>query len=103
MAEGFRALSAAYPELAAEFTRRVHGELPGNWRESAGAFATAQAAKGETVATRKASQMAIEAYAKTLPELLGGSADLTGSVLTNCPAARRSPARARATTSIRCA
>ena len=82
-AEGFARYRAAYPELAAEFTRRVHGELPGNWRESAGAFATTQAAKGETVATRKASQMAIEAYAKTLPELLGGSADLTGSVLTN--------------------
>ena len=82
-AERFAAYRAAYPELAAEFTRRIHGELPAAWRETAAAFAAAQAAKGETVATRKASQQAIEAYAKVLPELLGGSADLTGSVLTN--------------------
>jgi transketolase len=82
-AERFARYRVAHPELAAEFTRRVHGELPANWRETADAFVSAQAAKGETVATRKASQMAIEAYAKALPELLGGSADLTGSVLTN--------------------
>jgi transketolase len=82
-AERFAAYRAAHPELAAEFTRRIHGELPDAWRENATAFAAAQATKGETVATRKASQQAIEAYAKALPELLGGSADLTGSVLTN--------------------
>ena len=82
-AERFAAYRAAYPELAAEFTRRIHGELPAAWRETVAAFAATQAAKGETVATRKASQQAIEAYAKVLPELLGGSADLTGSVLTN--------------------
>jgi transketolase len=74
---------AAHPELAAEFTRRVHGELPAAWRETANAFAQAQGAKGETVATRKASQQAIETYAKALPEMIGGSADLTGSVFTN--------------------
>jgi transketolase len=82
-AERFAAYRAAHPALAAEFTRRMHGELPANWREAASAFVATQAAKGETVATRKASQLAIEAYAKVLPELLGGSADLTFSVLTN--------------------
>jgi transketolase len=87
-AERFAAYRAAHPDLAAEFTRRIHGELPAAWRETAAAFAAAQAAKGETVATRKASQQAIEAYAKTLPELLGGSADLTGSVLTNWSGSR---------------
>ena len=74
---------AAHPELAAEFTRRMHGELPATWAETAAAFVAAQAAKGETVATRKASQQAIEALAPALPELLGGSADLTGSVFTD--------------------
>jgi transketolase len=82
-AERFARYRAAHPALAAEFTRRVHGELPATWRESAAAFVAAQAARGEALATRKASQMALEAYAKALPELLGGSADLTGSVLTN--------------------
>ena len=61
----------------------MHGELPADWRETANAFVPAQDAKGETVATRKASQQAIEAYAKALPEMIGGSADLTGSVFTN--------------------
>jgi transketolase len=80
--ERFAAYRAAYPQLAAEFERRVAGELPACWRDVAPTFVAAQAAKGETIATRKASQQAIEAYAKALPELLGGSADLTGSVLT---------------------
>ena len=87
-AERFARYRAAHPALAAEFTRRMHGELPENWRETASAFVSVQAAKAETVATRKASQLAIEAYAKTLPELLGGSADLTGSVLTNWSGSR---------------
>ena len=87
-AERFAAYRAAHPALAAEFTRRCHGELPATWHETAAAFAAAQSTKGETVATRKASQQAIEAYAKTLPELLGGSADLTGSVLTNWSGSR---------------
>jgi len=74
---------AAEPGLAAEFARRTHGELPATWGETAGAFVHAQDAKGETVATRKASQHALEAYARALPEMIGGSADLTGSVFTN--------------------
>ena len=82
-AKRFAEYRAAHPDLAAEFTRRIHGELPATWKETAGAFIAAQAAKGETVATRKASQQSLEAYAKALPELLGGAADLTGSVFTN--------------------
>jgi transketolase len=79
----FAAYRAAHPELAAEFERRIDGRLPGDFERLAAAFVAAQDAKGETVATRKASQQAIEAYAKTLPEMIGGSADLTGSVFTN--------------------
>jgi len=82
-AKRFAAFRAAHPDLATEFTRRIHGELPATWSETASAFAAAQSAKGETIATRKASQQALEAYAKVLPELLGGAADLTGSVFTN--------------------
>ncbi len=73
----------AHPALAAEFARRVAGDLPANWGERSAAFIAAQAAKAETVATRKASQQALEALAPMLPELVGGSADLTGSVFTN--------------------
>ncbi len=79
----FAAYRAAFPDLAAEFTRRMTGDLPAGFAGTAQAFVAAQVAKGETVATRKASQQAIEAYAKVLPELIGGSADLTGSVFTN--------------------
>jgi transketolase len=79
----FAAYRAAYPERAAEFSRRIAGDLPADFRAKAAAFVAAQAAKGETIATRKASQQAIEAYAKLLPEMIGGSADLTGSVFTN--------------------
>jgi transketolase len=79
----FAAYRAAFPELAAEFERRIAGRLPADWPHIASAFIAAQAAKGETVATRKASQQAIEAYAQRLPEMLGGSADLTGSVFTD--------------------
>jgi transketolase len=82
-AERFARYRAAHPALAAELTRRTHGEFPATWAETAAAFIAAQAAKGETVATRKASQQAIEALAPALPELLGGSADLTGSVFTD--------------------
>ena len=81
--ERFARYRAAYPELGTEFTRRMRGELPATWAETASAFAQAQATKGETVATRRASQQALEAYAKALPEMIGGSADLTGSVFTN--------------------
>jgi transketolase len=79
----FAAYRAAHPERAAEFLRRTAGDLPADFGAKVAAFVAAQAAKGETVATRKASQQAIEAYAKWLPEMLGGSADLTGSVFTN--------------------
>ncbi|MEP7063480.1 MAG: transketolase [Betaproteobacteria bacterium] len=79
----FAAYRAAHPPLADEFERRMAGKLPENFAVTARAFVDAQAAKAETVATRKASQQAIEAFAKALPEMLGGSADLTGSVFTN--------------------
>ena len=80
--------ASAHPELAAEFTRRTAGDLPASWADTAAALIAAQDAKGETIATRKASQQAIEAFAKALPEMLGGSADLTGSVLTNWSGSR---------------
>jgi transketolase len=79
----FAAYRAAHPELAAELERRLAGRLPDDFASTVAAFVDAQADKGETVATRKASQQAIEAYAKVLPEMIGGSADLTGSVFTN--------------------
>ncbi len=79
----FAAYRAAHPDLAAEFERRSAGQLPAEFAERADAFIRAQSAKGETIATRKASQQAIECFAALLPEMLGGSADLTGSVFTN--------------------
>ncbi len=79
----FALYQAAFPELAAEFTRRTRGQLPANWAQSAVDAAIAAHTKAETVASRKASQIALEAFTKALPELLGGSADLTGSNLTN--------------------
>jgi transketolase len=79
----FAAYRAAHPTLAAEFLRRMSGALPASFAATAHAFVAAQAAKGETIATRKASQQAIEAFASHLPEMIGGSADLTGSVFTN--------------------
>ncbi len=82
-AKRYASYREAHPDLAAEFTRRIHGELPASWHETTAAFVAAQQANGETVATRKASQQALETYAKALPELLGGAADLTGSVFTN--------------------
>jgi transketolase len=74
---------AVYPAEAAEFERRMKGELPTNWKAHVAGQLAAINAKGETVATRKASQIAINALAPALPEFLGGSADLTGSNLTN--------------------
>src|SRR4030095_7546707 len=82
-AERFAAYRTAYPQEAQEFSRRMAGELPQNWTESAAALISAQDAKAASVATRKASQQALEALAPALPELLGGAADLTGSVFTN--------------------
>ena len=80
--ERFAAYRAAFPELAAELERRLAGDLPAQWEEKAGAFVDAVAAKAESIATRKASQNALEGYGPLLPELLGGSADLAGSNLT---------------------
>ena len=78
--EKFEAYRKANPELAAEFERRVlKGDLPADWAKKAEDFINQVAEKGEKVATRKASQAAITGYAETLPEFLGGSADLTGS------------------------
>ena len=79
----FAAYLLAHPVLAAEFTRRTSGALPTDFAALADAFVAAQSARGEAIATRKASQQAIEALAPRLPELIGGSADLTGSVFTN--------------------
>jgi transketolase len=79
----FARYAEAFPALANEFTRRTAGLLPDGFAKTAADFVRAQAEKGESVATRKASQQAIEAYAKVLPEMIGGSADLTGSVFTN--------------------
>jgi transketolase len=74
--------AAAFPELAAEFNRRVAGELPSDWAEKSQAFVDKLQADGPEVASRKASQMTIDAFAPLLPELIGGSADLAGSNLT---------------------
>ncbi|QKO23454.1 transketolase [Rhodoferax sp. BAB1] len=79
----FAAYRTAHPALAAEFERRMKGELPKNFAQVAVDAAVAAHTKAETVATRKASQIALEAFTAALPELLGGSADLTGSNLTN--------------------
>lgn len=83
--ERFDAYAAAYPQLAAEFQRRMQGGLPADFLEQSQAFIEATNARGQTVASRKASQFAIEAMAALLPELLGGSADLTGSNYTDWP------------------
>ena len=78
----FAAYAADHPELAAEFRRRQHGELPANWQDHAERAIADIAAAGQTMATRKASLVALNALAPVLPELAGGSADLTGSNLT---------------------
>ncbi|EDM82766.1 transketolase [Limnobacter sp. MED105] len=81
----FEAYSAKFPAKAAEFKRRMAGDLPAQFEQTAARLLAEVAAKGETIATRKASQNAITLLAAELPELLGGSADLTGSNLTNWP------------------
>ena len=81
--EKFAAYTAAFPEQAAEFTRRMAGDLPANFGEIAAKIASDAHDAGATVASRKASQLALEGLTAALPELLGGSADLTGSNLTN--------------------
>jgi transketolase len=77
---------AAFPAEAAEFERRMRGELPSNFAHTIKAAVDAAVGKAETVATRKASQIALEALTAAVPELLGGSADLTGSNLTKTAA-----------------
>jgi transketolase len=84
-----------YPEAGAEFVRRLAGELPGDFDAIAKTLIESAKAKGETIATRKASQLAIEAFAPAVPEMIGGSADLTHSNLTiwkNAPVVKRSEA-----------
>jgi transketolase len=80
--EKFAAYEQTFPQLAAEFRRRIAGGLPANWAAQCAALVKDVNAKGETIATRKASQNAIEAIAPQLPELVGGSADLAWSNLT---------------------
>jgi transketolase len=84
----FAAYASAHPELAREFTRRMVGDLPANFALTLAAAVEAANAKGETVATRKASQLALTQLAPILPELIGGSADLMGSVFTNWPGSK---------------
>ena len=75
----FDAYQAAHPELAAEFVRRMAGELPADFADKADAYIRECQEKGEKVATRKASQNSLDAFGPLLPELAGGSADLAGS------------------------
>ncbi|NBO90403.1 MAG: transketolase, partial [Betaproteobacteria bacterium] len=79
----FKAYQSAHPALAAELLRRMAGDLPRDFSQRVVDAVLAAHTKAETVATRKASQLALEAFTAGLPELLGGSADLTGSNLTN--------------------
>jgi len=76
------AYRSEFPAEAAEFERRINSELAADWEAGADAFIAEVAAKGETIASRKASQNAIEGLARITPEFLGGSADLAGSNLT---------------------
>ena len=78
----FAAYEAQYPELAAEFKRRVSGELPAQWEEKSSAIIADLQAKPANIASRKASQNALEAFGAMLPEFMGGSADLAPSNLT---------------------
>ena len=80
----FSAYEKEFPELAAEFKRRMANELPADWQQKVDALIKQTNAAGDKVATRKASQNVITKLAETLPEFVGGSADLTGSNLTSC-------------------
>ncbi len=91
----FNAYQKAHPELAQELTRRLKGELPASFELQAKAYIQEVASKGETIASRKASQNALNAFGPLLPELLGGSADLAGSNLTlwkGCHGIQENPA-----------
>ena len=81
--KAFAAYKAAHPTLAKEFVRRMKGDLPKSFAQTAVDAVISAHTKAETVASRKASQLALEAFTAALPEMLGGSADLTGSNLTN--------------------
>jgi transketolase len=78
----FDAYQAAFPALAAELTRRLSGELPADWSEKSNAYIAQLQATPATIASRKASQNALNAFGPLLPEFMGGSADLAGSNLT---------------------
>lgn len=80
--QAMQAYEAEFPELAAELKRRLNGELPADFSEQAAAYIRQCQAEGTNVATRKASQMCLDAFGPHLPEILGGSADLAGSNLT---------------------
>jgi len=80
----FAAYAAEYPELAAEFKRRMAGDLPANWKQATDTFIAETNEAAAKLASRQASQKSITALAPLLPEFLGGSADLTGSNLTSC-------------------
>ena len=80
--EKFAAYNEAHPELAQEFKRRLNGEMPANWNSEVQKFVEELQANPQKIASRKASQNAIEAFGKILPEYLGGSADLAPSNLT---------------------
>ena len=82
--EKFASYEKEFPELAAEFKRRMANDLPSDWQAKADALIKEVNESGDKVATRKASQNAITKLAATLPEFVGGSADLTGSNLTSC-------------------
>jgi len=88
----FQSYKAKFPELASELQRRMQGDLLTDFSKTVKAYLERCQAKAETIATRKASQNAIEALAPALPEFMGGSADLTGSNLTNWSACK--PVRA---------
>jgi len=81
----FEAYAKEFPEMAAEFKRRMSNELPADWEKQSNALINDANKAAEKVATRKASQNVITALAPILPEFVGGSADLTGSNLTSCP------------------
>ena len=81
----FDAYAKEFPEMAAEFKRRMSNELPADWEKQSNALINDANNAAEKVATRKASQNIITALAPILPEFVGGSADLTGSNLTSCP------------------
>ncbi|MBF3313919.1 transketolase, partial [Leptospira borgpetersenii serovar Hardjo-bovis] len=80
--EKFAAYQEAYPELAAEFNRRMGGEMPENWQQVTQEYIEKLQAEPAKIASRKASQNALNVYGPVLPELLGGSADLAPSNLT---------------------